>query len=328
MSHVHYYRVKARTHFELGVQLARLFKGPSLEIYHDTLKKTTINKNLLSLSAAYLKVTEECFPHYIEELRGYAHELEVDFSTYWITFLSEELDTYPEKCTSCFSHDGMIIGHNEDFYGYYKDKIALVEKSVGDMNFLELYYYNSLGGTACGVNSNGYVQTINTLHHADSQIGIPRNIIARWLSETKNPKGDFKKMEKLQLSMGYSHTFGNIKGEVINIETTGSASRLTNSVLPYVHTNHYLTDLSVFEKITGPSNTVERYTQASKLISSVKTAEEMMNLLENVSCLLSNKERECDTIARMVFDLKNKVVWCWLERESPKGWIKYPIRFL
>jgi len=182
MRHTHYYRVKARTHFELGYKLAKLFKGPSLEIYHDTLKKIVINKELLLDSQKYLKFTEESFPQYIEELKGYAKGLDVDFSSYWITFLSEELDTYLEKCTSCFSQDGMIIGHNEDFYNYYEDKIAVVEKSVGNIDVLELYYYNSLGGSACGINSNRYVQTINDLHHGNHQIGVPRNIIARWMS--------------------------------------------------------------------------------------------------------------------------------------------------
>ena len=132
----------------------------------------------------------------------------------------------------------------------------------------------------------------------------------------------------MKRSMGYSYTFGNIKGKVTNIETTSNDVRLVNVILPFVHTNHYLTDLSTYENIIGPTNSVERYKQASQLISSVNTAEEMMSVLEQVSCLVSNKERECDTIARMVFDLRNKVVWCWMARESSKGWIKYPIRFL
>lgn len=328
MRHTHYYRVKARTHFELGYKLAKLFKSPSLDTYHAILKQTFLNKKILSESQIYFRFTQDHFPQYIEELKGYANGLGVDFGSFWLTFLYEELNAYPEKCTSCYSSDGMIIGHNEDFDDHFKKRISLVEKTVGNMNIFELYYYNSLGGTSCSINSHGYVQTINTQNHTDQRIGVPRNVIARWLSETDGPQKDYEKMKKMMRSMGYSHTFGNTHGEVTNIESSANASKLLDVALPFVHTNHYLTDLSIYEDTTGPSNSVERYDQANKLIFDVKTAQDMMHLLESVSSLASNKERKSDTIARMVFDLRNRVVWCWLQRERTKGWIKYPLKFL
>jgi len=328
MRHTHYYRVKARTHFELGYKLAKLFKSPSLDTYRVILKQTFFNKKILSESQIYFHLTQEYFPNYIEELKGYANGLGVDFGSFWLTFLFEELNAYPEKCTSCFSSDGMIIGHNEDFDDYFKKRISLVEKTVGDISIFELYYYNSLGGTSCSVNSHGYVQTINTQNHTDQRIGIPRNVIARWLSETVSPEKDYEKMKKIMRSMGYSHTFGNMNGVVRNIESSANASQYVDVKLPFVHTNHYLTDLSIYEDKQRPGNSIERFDQATKLIATVKTAQDMMTLLEAVSSLASNKERKSDTIARMVIDLKNSVVWCWLQRESAIGWIKYPLRFL
>jgi hypothetical protein len=187
----------------------------------------------------------------------------------------------------------------------------------------ELYYYNSLGGSACSINSNGYAQTINTLHHTDQQIGIPRNIIAPWLSETNNPKNDFKKMQKMRRGMGYSHTFCNLKGDVINIESSAQKARLTEPSLPFIHTNHFLTDLSKFEDQSTLGNTVGRYNLAASKLSQVKTAQDMMSLMETISLTYPN-----DTIARMVIDIKNKTAWCWLARESSSGWIQYPLSFL
>lgn len=328
MKHLHYYQVKAQTHFELGNKLAQLFKGPSLALYSSLLLKIVALKPEKEDVKLYLETTEKYFPQYIEEIKGYAHGLGVDFESYWLTFLLEELDIYPEKCTSCFSSDGMIVGHNEDFFPYFENTIAILDKTLGNSNTFELYYYNSIGGTACGINSNGYVQTINTLDHIDKQIGVPRNIISRWLSETTNPEADFKKLQSIKRSIGYSHTFCNLKGDVTNIECSGTKSTLVNPELPFVHTNHYLTSLSQYEDVVVGGNSKDRYTEAKKQIVTVKTAQDMMKLLEYISCLPSNKNRECNTIARMVFDLKNKSVWCWLAKEHSKGWIEYPLNFI
>lgn len=328
MKHLHYYQVKAQNHFELGYKLAQLFKKTSRELYSLLLQKVPTKQSTRNDAKHYLEITQEYFPNYIEELKGYASGLEVDFDSFWLTFLYEELNIYPEKCTSCFSSDGMIIGHNEDFPSYFENTIAIVEKTIGNMSIFELFYYNSLGGAASSINSNGFVQTINTLNHIDQQIGVPRNIIARWFSETKNPKKDYEEMKKIKRSMGYSHTICDLQGNIVSIESSGTSSKIVKPDLPFVHTNHYLTSLSRYEDKTVHGNSRDRYTEAAKQIKSIKTVEDMMKLLEYISALPSNKNRESNTIARTVFDIKNKSVWCWLAREYTKGWIEYPLRFL
>lgn len=328
MMHTHYYRVEAKTHFELGVRLAELFRKAFYDRHGTFLKDGVFDEKILSKSQEYLKITDSFFPLYIEELKGYASGLGVDFQIFWSLYLQEDIDLSVEKCTSCFSKNGLIIGHNEDNFTHLSKQIVILEKTIKNETIFELHYYNSLGGDACSINSAGFVQTINTLHHTDHHIGVPRNIIARLMSETKDPKSDFSLIKKIARSMGYSYTFVNTKGEASNIESSATESRFTKVRLPYIHTNHYLTDLTKYEDTSSPGNSKDRYREATKLISSVQTAQDMMLLLEKVSCLSSNKERTCDTIARMVFDLRNKVIWCWLQRESPKGWIKYPINFL
>ncbi|MCX6730823.1 MAG: C45 family autoproteolytic acyltransferase/hydrolase [Candidatus Roizmanbacteria bacterium] len=328
MKHSHYYQVKAQTHFELGSKLAVLFKSSSLTTYTSILRKIAPKKSTLIDAQKHLHVSEEYFPQYIEELKGYAHGLDVDFDSFWLTFLFEELNAYPDKCTSCFSTDGMIVGHNEDFPLFFEDTISVLEKTIGDKTIFELFYINSLGGSACGINSHGFIQTINTLNHTDQQIGVPRNIIARWLSETNNPKIEYEKLKTIKRSMGYSHTFCDLQGKVVNIESSGTESYLTHPQLPFVHTNHYLSPLSQFEAKMVGGNSRDRFMEATKGVGSVKTAQDMMKLLEHISELPSNKNRESNTIARMVFDLKKKSVWCWLVREKTKGWIEYPLSFI
>lgn len=328
MKHLHYYQVKAQSNFELGSKLALLFKPSSLQIYSSLLKKINPKKSTFIDAQKYLQLSEAQFPSYIEELRGYAHGLEIDFDSFWLTFLFEELDAYPERCTSCFSADGMIIGHNEDFPLFFENTISIIEKTVGNTTLFELFYTNSLGGSACGINSHGVVQTINTLNHTDQQIGIPRNVVARWLSETNNPEKEYKKFITIKRSMGYSHTFCDLHGNISNIESSGTESCFTRPSLPFVHTNHYLTSLSRFQDKTARGNTEDRYREAKKGINSVKNAQDMMRLLEHISALPSNKNRESNTIARMVFDLRERSVWCWLAREQSKKWINYPLSFI
>ena len=328
MTHLNYYQVKARSHFELGYKLAQLFKKSFLERYHDLIEKAASNRALVSHSQQYLHLTNERFPHYIEELKGYANGVGVEFGNFWLTYLHTALDTFPEKCTSCFSSDGMIIGHNEDNFSFLTERIVLLEKTIQGTTILELYYSHGLGGDACGINSHGYVQTINTLHQNDAQVGIPSNIIARWLSETKNPSNDFEEMKKMIRAVGYNHSFGNMKGEVTNIESSAKSLELVKPTLPFIHTNHYLTNLSIYENKEHSGNSVERFEHATALVNTATTAQDMMLLLEKITGLPSNDTRESKTLGRMVFDLREKAVWCWLAREASAGWISYPIHFL
>ncbi len=322
MTHTNYYKVDAASHFDLGSRLGYLFK-PSFKN-----RFSNHGKQSVSFEDEYLQIVTQHFPEFIEEMRGYAQSIGIDFRIYWRIYLNLDLSKTIEKCTSCFSRDGLIIGHNEDNYEFLSEHIALLQKSINGVSIFELHYYNSLGGDACSINSHGYVQTINTLHQSGNSLGVPRNIIARWLSETQNPQSDFIKLQSMKRDLGYSHTFGNVKGKVLNIESTSNNAHLVRPKLPYVHTNHYLTSLAKYEARLNTGNSHERYQFASSHLLNVETAQDMMSLLEQVSLLPSNNYRESKTIARMVFDLKRKEVWGWLEREKSKGWICYPIQFL
>lgn len=329
MRHTHYYRVKAQSHFELGYKLGKLFKAPSLDTYHAILKQISIQKPLLHHAQTFLQLTQDRFPHYIEELKGYAKAIDVDFASYWLVFLNEELDIYPEKCSTVITNEGKLVGHNEDFDDHFKKRITVLEKTIGNVSILELFYYTSLGGTSCSINSNGYAQTINTLNHTDQRIGIPRNVIGRWLSETKDISSDFSQMIHMVRSMGYCHNFAHMSNGISFIESSAHSALLQKSTSPHIHTNHYLTRLSTYEERGGePGNSEDRYQLACTQAKPIMSVDEMKQLLENITSLASNKERQSETIARVVIDLPNKDWWCWLAREQSKGWVRYPIHFL
>lgn len=329
MRHTHYYRVKAQSHFELGYKLGKLFKAPSLDTYHAILKQISIKKPILNHAKTFLQLTQDRFPHYIEELNGYAKGIDVDFASYWLVFLNEELDVYPEKCSTVITNNGSLVGHNEDFDDHFKKRITVLEKTIGYVSVLELFYYTSLGGTSCSINSHGYAQTINTLNHTDQRIGIPRNVIGRWLSETKNIVSDYSQMIHLVRSMGYCHNFAHTTKGISYIESSAHSAHLQEASSPHIHTNHYLTHLRTYEEKEGePGNSEDRFQLACSRAKAFMTVDEMKQLLENITSLSSNKERQSETIARVVIDLHNKDWWCWLAREQAKGWIRYPIHFL
>ncbi len=324
MKHLHYYKIAARTHFELGYTLGKLFKSPSLSTYNVILSKMLSVPSLLEKSGLYLKISKEYFPRYIEELEGYAKGMGVDFHLFWLTFLNEEFDVYPDKCTSCYAANGQLVGHNEDFDDHYKKRITILEKTIGGVTIFELFYYNGLGGTAASVNSFGFTQTVNTLNHTNEQIGVPRNMIARWLSETKDPEGDFQKLKKIPRSLGYNHTFSFTNGKVWNIESTAKDVRLTTPAIPYVHTNHYLTDLKREEADTPTTSSHERYNYATSQIGAVLNKSGMKKMLEKTSGLEHDKKKN-NTIARFIVDRALNSVDIWLKREEQKGWIAYSI---
>jgi hypothetical protein len=274
-----------------------------------------------------MDMTQREFPQHIEELKGYAKGIGVDFASFWLVFLNEELNVYPEKCTTIITNNGLLIGHNEDYDDHFKKRITVLEKTIGNTSIIELFYYNSIGGTSCSVNSHGVAQTINTLTHTDARAGVPRNVIGRWLSETSDPESDFAHMKRMVRSLGYCHNFGSRKG-IWYIESSAHAAALSKAVSPHIHTNHYLTNLKTYEEKTEEGNSRERFERAQSLAKDTMTVEEMKHALEEVAALESNKARVSDTIARVVIDLVKKEWWCWLAREKNKGWVRYPIHFL
>ena len=99
---------------------------------------------------------------------------------------------FHEKCTTFVINNGQKLSPIMKIGKDSKNDIYILRKTIKDTTLLELYYYNTLGGISISINSFGLVQAINTLEHIDSQIGVPRNIIARWLSETKDPEMDYE----------------------------------------------------------------------------------------------------------------------------------------
>lgn len=324
MKHKNYFEIKADSYYDLGLKEGKLFEKDIKRMLVKE-KKSKLWAKKVKLSKKYLVFSEKYFPQYIEELKGYALGAKISFEDLWVLILEDEL-TYLEKCSTIITNKGNLIAHNEDWTVESKNNICLLKKTVKNLTVFELFYYNIPGGNSISINSNGIIQAINTLNPADKRIGIPKNIIARWMSETKDPVKDFEKLKKLPRSAGYNHNFINLKGKVWNIETTAKKQKLSLINHPFVHTNHYLTHLKEFEKSDNSTWTFHRHGIASSRIREKMSLNEMKRLVSDDSggkklSLLNER-----TIARMIVDLENKKIYAWLLREKEKGWVTYSLK--
>ena len=329
MSLKHYYEIIAKDYYELGLKKGELFGDFLRESIEFQKQEYPWNVKLLSRLEPYLKITKKIFPHLVEELQGYAEGAGVPFSDLWLLNLEDELqETEIDKCTSIATNNGLLIAHNEDWDAESELSICVLKKTIGSLTILELFYLNTLGGNSVSINSHGYVQTINTLTHADKQIGVPRNIIARWLSETQSPEDDYYKLANIKRSSGYNHNIVSVNGTIWNIECSAKKQNLTIPECPFVHTNHFLTELCKLEKDDNSCGTFERFNYASSKVRKSMSLDELERFMSNTSEGRATSIFNEATIARMIINLERMIAYIWLLREKEKGWVEYGLDFI
>jgi hypothetical protein len=326
--HTNFFTVQADSNYDLGFQLGSSFRTAVQTRIGATIRDKAWAQKLVR-AKQYLAATEGYFPQHVDEIRGYAKGADVDFLEFWAQSLEDEFSYYREgHCTSIMTNGGRLIEHNEDWAKDAANQICILQKTVGALTIFELNYILTLGGNSASINSNGYVQLINTLTHSDWQLGVPRNVIARFMSETSDPVSDFDKLKTIRRSTGYNHNIVSLDGKIWNIEATSQQQDLIEPSAPFVHTNHYLSEpLQTYEAGAGPS-TLRRYQVASERVRPHMSVQDLKDVASDTSRgpdLSVFNER---TIARMVIDLEQRVAQCWLAREADKGWLAYPITFL
>lgn len=313
--HQHYYQLAAADNYEFGLLLGEIFGASLREAVQK--ERARINWGLfVDRGKEYEEITRAYFPQFMKELDGYARASGVDFLELWALSLEDEFSD-GEHCTTIVTNHGGLIAHNEDWEHEGADSICVLKRTIGKLTALELFYWRTLGGNSLSINSHGWVQSINTLHHGDRRVGVPRNIIARWLSETADPQVDLKKFSQIKRSAGYSHTFIHESRGTFNLECTAKEQTLQKVDSPFVHTNHYLSSLKDFEQAPKSATTWDRYQIACNATKPRMGVTELRQLTEAAM--------NPTTIGRMIVDLKNRTANVWLKREAEKGWVCYNI---
>jgi hypothetical protein len=329
MKHTNFFELKAKSNYEMGLLRGEAFG----EVARKTLarrKQSLFWEKKIILAKEYLQETEKHFPLLVEEMKGYAHAANASFPEFWTMSLEDDFDYLEEeKCTTIVTNNGKLLSHNEDWEVGMEDVICVLKKTISEVTTFELFYYNTLGGASACINSYGYAMTINTLDHTDKQVGVPRNVIARWLSETKNIEEDYQKLIQIKRSKGYNHIFVTAQGSIWDLECSATAQTLSQQQSPYVHTNHYtMPEMQKFEVNDGTTGTYERYNVACKLVKPHMTVDELISMTNATSKGETDSIMNERTIGKMIIDLENATAKVWLRREEKLGWIDYPLDFI
>jgi predicted choloylglycine hydrolase len=274
-----------------------------------------------------LDITQKYFPHFIEELKGYAKGAGVDFLDLWTVSIEGDAEVNEKaKCTNIITNQGRLIGHNEDAeVSGQENMFCLVKKTIKDLTTFEIYSFNSLGGNTIGINSHGYAQTINTLLFTPTRLGIPKNVIGRYLLETQNPDKDIEMVLSLPRSSGYNHNIVSKNGEIWNLELTADTGIVTKPKLPFAHSNHCLNVKSDFQDDYG---TVSRLKFASDNAKDEMTIEEVIKLQSDTSAGPKKSIFNDSTVGKVIIDFDNMIAKIWLLREKELGWVDYPLDFI
>ena len=328
-THDNYYEINASSYFELGCIEGEYF-NEFLDYSIEEQRNFSDWKRKIQQSLPYLKYTKESFPHLIEEIEGIAKSTENSIEELFTLMIEDELSetTVNGRCTTLATNNGLMIAHNEDWDTDASEAVCVLKKSVLDKTFLELYYIGTLGGNSISINSHGIIQTINTLSQLDKQIGIPRNILSRWMSETSDPISSLNKFKNIKGASGYHHLLISMNGDVWGLESTGTQHIFSRPSLPFVHTNHYLSSLKKYEDNSDMDFSQTRYSDAVRLIGNEMSIEQMKSLLSNNERGNQKSIFNERTIAKMIIDLQKFEAYIWLDREKIKGWIKYPLDFI
>jgi hypothetical protein len=328
MHHKNYFEITAKSNYELGVKEGLLF-GEQLR---DIIRKKNHTKDWrqkVKFATKFLAATKKSFPKYIEELEGYSKGADSPFLDLWALSLEDDLTAYKNKCTTMVTNNGFLIGHNEDWDPACADKICILKKRIKKLIVFEIFYLNTLGGNAISINSHGIIQTINSQHYTDGRTsGVPKNVIARWISEAYSPEKSFNILKSIDRSSAFTHNLINLKGKITSIETTACRQNISKPESPFIHTNHYLNNLKKYENKKSLRNSFERYRTAENGINPRMSVKRLSALMRDKSKGKTDSIFNKKTIAQVIIDTKKMQAHIWLKRENKLGWITYDLGFI
>jgi len=330
MTHDAYYEISAATNAELGTELGRRF-GKLMRRSIGDVRAEGHWRRKVAIAGEQIAVTRRHLPRYVEEMEAYAAAAGVPLAEAWVVMCEDEFDELaPEKCTTFVTNGGALVSHNEDWDADSADAVCVLRKSVGDLTLLEIHYFNTpLGGSAISISSKGFVHAINSLTHSDGRVGVPRNVIARWLSETRDPEADFRALQAIPRSAGYNHVLVGTGSRVFDIECSAERQVLLRPALPFAHTNHFICDdLTALDAADEDDSTHPRYQAACTLVKGSMTLADAMAVGGDTSKGREDSIFNRHTIARVVVDLEARLAHMWLRREAKAGWIAYPLDFM
>ncbi len=266
----------------------------------------------IKISQKYFPYANKYFPQYVTELKGIADGADQDFNLVWLLNTEEVLiDMYFDKCTSIIlkENGNMHLYHNEDFEQTYANNLAIVKAKINNSaKFLSLTFAGMLPGSSVSVNSSGMVHGVNSLHPKDTKIGLPKNFIARALTEAKSVNDALKILKNKDRASAYNHILIQ-NGRAFSIETTADKYKILKVKEDcFAHTNNYLTKLRKFSNITEESTA--RYNKILYMLKNYKNPDHnfILRILKShdkKAPICRHKNDSDITLASVIVDCNN-----------------------
>jgi hypothetical protein len=298
--HANFHEVVAGTNRDLGRCLGALFRN-DVSSAVDRFLATPARPGLAERARACREATRRHLPEYLEELGGFAEGAGVDLDALWAFAVEEEVSAIDrQRCTNIVLDRGRLIGHNED-YSVGRDIVCILKKSVAGRTTIELYDFLCPLGGMVGMRSDGVVFTGNTLHTRTTTVGVPRNVLIRWWSESSDVERDFSRFSPMPKGLAYNVNLSHRSGMTWNIEFSSSGASLSRRVPPFVHTNHFLDHGLRRDEDEGSVGTSrQRFDQCAARVGAAIDEARLVDLLRDRSGCVFNDW----TVAQFVFDLE------------------------
>lgn len=326
----------AGTHQDLGQAIGTRFQKEiqaRLQLRQETIPNYS---KYLKQCQPYYAAAKKYFPKLVDELEAMASAAHVNFNDLFFHNCREIYDFFlsskevDDHCTAVISHHnrGLIIGHNEDWIPEAINDLYILSGVVDGTKIFALANNTLLPGDSVMMNSYGLVQCINELH-ADNQIGVPKNFIARAVMECQTIREAINIIKNTPHASGFNHVLAQ-NNEITNVEIAGLQTEIiTTKDKNFVHTNHYLsTKLSKMEKYHTHSSE-KRYQRAIKILEQDSTPQdtspqEMFSLLSDTSDGIFSICNS-NTIASIVFVPNQRVIWVCRGQPNQGKYLQYKL---
>ncbi len=231
------------SNYEMGFQIGKKFR----KNIKNVLDGSDVIRNKFSerFSAKCRKLCDRDFPQYVEELKGMAEGAGQTYPDLFLLQIEKEVFNrlLVDRCTTVvFRESGhFILGHNEDGRKEYLKNVYFLRMKTGETSILSFCYTGILPGNAIWINSHGLVCSLTNLHAKLVKPGVPKYVLNRALTESKN-LDDFIKIAKMpEKTFGFhAVVISQREGKAFGIETTPYDYEIVDIGDKYFHTNHYI----------------------------------------------------------------------------------------
>ncbi len=246
--------------FELGKQIGEAIRETvhQISIHNDEFKAAEDKWIGSDYIDQMIQKTTKYFPDLVQELRGIADGMQIDFERAFIWNCRGDL-RWPdnisakmafelsEGCTSLLlpkSNAGYsLVAHNEDGSADYDGHCYWLQASPDHAPKFESFLYpGMIAGHSMGANAAGIIHTVNNIRVHDLKIGIPRHFICRAIMSCRNMNDVFALLKRADRASGFHHNIADaVEQRLYSVEAPASSTEIREiKDFPAAHANHLI----------------------------------------------------------------------------------------